>query len=404
MGDETVVYAVGDVHGRADLLERLLVKIRTDAAQRSQGHKVLVYLGDYVDRGLESRAVIESLLAQGGDGLERVFLKGNHEDAMLQFLDSTEIGSSWMGFGGDATLYSYGVDVFGTPPEGVERLDHIQEQLRANTPPEHVAFLEGLELYHQEGDYFFVHAGVRPGLGLGDQDANDMMWIRDEFLNSTANFGKVVVHGHSIKPQPVVRSNRIGIDTGAFATGVLTCLVLAGAEQSFIQTRHERCVLPLNGDGVWCELLDQSVASGRPALFLDRDGVVVEEVNYLHKAADVRLMPGISDLIAAANRAGSAVVVVTNQSGVGRGIYGWADFDAVQKQIAAELKEAGATWNAVYASPFPPGDYPMRKPNPGMLMAGAAAFGVDLRQSWILGDRATDMEAGLRAGVVAASL
>jgi len=156
---------------------------------------------------------------------------------------------------------------------------------------------------------------------------------------------------------------------------------------------------PLNGDGVWCELLDQSVASGRPALFLDRDGVVVEEVNYLHKAADVRLMPGISDLIAAANRAGSAVVVVTNQSGVGRGIYGWADFDAVQKQIAAELKEAGATWNAVYASPFPPGDYPMRKPNPGMLMAGAAAFGVDLRQSWILGDRATDMEAGLRAGV-----
>ena len=236
VGDETVVYAVGDVHGRADLLERLLVKIRTDAAQRSQGHKVLVYLGDYVDRGLESRAVIESLLAQGGDGLERVFLKGNHEDAMLQFLDSTEIGSSWMGFGGDATLYSYGVDVFGTPPEGVERLDHIQEQLRANTPPEHVAFLEGLELYHQEGDYFFVHAGVRPGLGLGDQDANDMMWIRDEFLNSTANFGKVVVHGHSIKPQPVVRSNRIGIDTGAFATGVLTCLVLAGAEQSFIQT------------------------------------------------------------------------------------------------------------------------------------------------------------------------
>lgn len=236
VGDETVVYAVGDVHGRADLLERLLVKIRTDAAQRSQGHKVLVYLGDYVDRGLESRAVIESLLAQGGDGLERVFLKGNHEDAMLQFLDSTEIGSSWMGFGGDATLYSYGVDVFGTPPEGVERLNHIQEQLRANTPPEHVAFLEGLELYHQEGDYFFVHAGVRPGLGLGDQDANDMMWIRDEFLNSTANFGKVVVHGHSIKPQPVVRSNRIGIDTGAFATGVLTCLVLAGAEQSFIQT------------------------------------------------------------------------------------------------------------------------------------------------------------------------
>jgi D-glycero-D-manno-heptose 1,7-bisphosphate phosphatase len=156
---------------------------------------------------------------------------------------------------------------------------------------------------------------------------------------------------------------------------------------------------PLNDDGVWCELSDQSVTSGRPALFLDRDGVVVEEVNYLHKVADVRLMPGISDLIASANRAGSAVVVVTNQSGVGRGLYGWADFDAVQKQIAAELGEAGACWNAVFASPFPPGDFPMRKPNPGMLLAGAAAFGVDLKQSWILGDRATDMEAGLRAGI-----
>jgi len=156
---------------------------------------------------------------------------------------------------------------------------------------------------------------------------------------------------------------------------------------------------PLNADGVWCEVLERSVASDKPVLFLDRDGVIVEEVNYLHRVEDVRLMPGIAELVLAANRAGSPVVVVTNQSGVGRGLYGWADFDAVQKQIAAELEQAGAYWNAVFASPFPPGDYPMRKPNPGMLLAGAAAFSADLAQSWILGDRATDMEAGSRAGL-----
>ncbi len=234
--DDTVVYAVGDVHGRVDLLERLLDKIRADAAERAEERKVLVYLGDYVDRGLESRQVIDSLISQSGDGFERVYLKGNHEDAMLRFLDSTDVGSSWMGFGGDATLYAYGVDVFGAPPEGVERMDHIQQQLIANIPDDHVAFLEGLELFHQEGDYFFVHAGVRPGLGLGGQDPNDMMWIRDEFLSSSEDFGTIIVHGHSIKAEPVVRANRIGIDTGAFATGILTCLVLVGTERAFIQT------------------------------------------------------------------------------------------------------------------------------------------------------------------------
>jgi serine/threonine protein phosphatase 1 len=236
VGDDVVVYAVGDVHGRVDLLDRLVGKIRADAAARPQERKVLVYLGDYVDRGLESRQVIDHLLDQHGDGLERVFLKGNHEDAMLRFLDSTDIGPSWMGFGGDATLYAYGVDVFGAPPEGVERMDHIQQQLRGKISESHVAFLEGLELFHQEGDYFFVHAGVRPGFDLGAQDPDDMMWIRDEFLSSSENFGKVIVHGHSIKTEPVVRANRIGIDTGAFATGVLTCLVLSGTEQTFLQT------------------------------------------------------------------------------------------------------------------------------------------------------------------------
>ncbi|MBT5432477.1 MAG: metallophosphoesterase family protein [Alphaproteobacteria bacterium] len=236
IGDDTVVYSVGDIHGRVELLERLHDKICADAAGRSETRKVLVYLGDYVDRGLESRQVIEHLLAQGGDDLERVFLKGNHEDAMLRFLDETGIGRSWMGFGGDATLYSYGVDVFGAPPDGVDRMDHIQAQLREKLPQEHIAFLESLTLYHQEGGFFFAHAGVKPGQPLHQQDPNDLMWIRDEFLDSRSEFGKVIVHGHTIQPQPMVRPNRIGIDTGAFASGVLTCLVLSGAEHSFIQT------------------------------------------------------------------------------------------------------------------------------------------------------------------------
>jgi serine/threonine protein phosphatase 1 len=233
---DCVIYAVGDIHGRVDLLDRLHGKIAEDAAARPQSRKLLIYLGDYVDRGLESRQVLDRLIDPPRDGLERILLKGNHEDAMLQFLDDTAIGVSWMGFGGDATLYSYGVDVFGTPPEGVERLDYIQQRLRNNMPDSHRDLLAGLRLWFTEGDYYFCHAGVRPGVALEAQNAQDLMWIRDEFLQHRKPFGKVVVHGHSIETQPVVAANRIGIDTGAFATGVLTALVLAGEERSFLAT------------------------------------------------------------------------------------------------------------------------------------------------------------------------
>ncbi len=234
--DDCVIYAIGDIHGRIDLLDRLHGKIAQDAAARPQPRKLIVYLGDYVDRGLESRQVLDRLLDPPQDGLERIMLKGNHEDAMLQFLDDTAIGASWMGFGGDATLYSYGVDVFGTPPEGMERLDYIQQRLRENMPDGHRDLLEALKLYYVEGDYYFCHAGVRPGVPLEAQKAEDLMWIRDEFLNNRKPHGKVVVHGHSIETEPVVTDNRIGIDTGAFATGVLTALVLSGRDRSFLAT------------------------------------------------------------------------------------------------------------------------------------------------------------------------
>lgn len=234
--DDSVIYAVGDIHGRVDLLDKLHGKIAADAAARPQPRKVVIYLGDYVDRGLESRQVLDRLLAPPDDGLERILLKGNHEDAMVQFLEDTAIGPSWMGFGGDATLYSYGVDVFGTPPEGMDRLDYIQQRLRESLPDRHRDLLFAMRLWHVEGDYFFCHAGVRPGVPLEIQKAQDLMWIRDEFLQHRKPYGKVVVHGHSIDPTPVVTANRIGIDTGAFATGVLTALVLAGRERSFLAT------------------------------------------------------------------------------------------------------------------------------------------------------------------------
>ena len=152
---------------------------------------------------------------------------------------------------------------------------------------------------------------------------------------------------------------------------------------------------PLDGDGLWRQIASPPLP-GRPCLFLDRDGVVVEDVGWLRRAEDVRLLPGIAALIAAANRAGVAVAVVTNQSGIGRGLFGWRQFDAVQRAIAAEL--APARWDAVLAAPFAPGEERMRKPAPGMLLAAAQALALDVAASWMLGDRASDMEAARRAG------
>ena len=157
---------------------------------------------------------------------------------------------------------------------------------------------------------------------------------------------------------------------------------------------------PLDDDGVWREIVPRPGATERaaPGLFLDRDGVVVEDVGWLRRARDARLLPGIAALIAAANRAGVPVAVVTNQSGIGRGLFGWGEFAAVQRAIAAALAREGARWDAVFAAPFPPGEQRMRKPAPGMLLAAAQALGLNIGASWMLGDRASDMEAAWRAG------
>ncbi len=233
------VYAIGDIHGRADLLARLHRAILADAAAvgsaAGAARRLVVYIGDYVDRGLQSREVIDLLLDSALPGFEAVHLKGNHEDMLLRFLDDPAAGPLWLANGGDATLASYGIGAWRRPLD-IDALGELSGRLARALPARHEAFLRGLVHAHEEGDYLFVHAGVRPGAPAAAQREEDMMWIRDDFLNSRADHGHVVVHGHSIHYEPEERPNRIGIDTGAFATGRLTCLVLEGATQRFIAT------------------------------------------------------------------------------------------------------------------------------------------------------------------------
>jgi serine/threonine protein phosphatase 1 len=229
------IYAIGDIHGRVDLLRQLHRLIHEDAYRRQAPRNVVVYLGDYVDRGDESRAVIDLLLDEPLPAFESVYLKGNHEESVLRFLEDTAVGPPWLFYGGGQTLASYGVRP-PAQPLSTSELVRAQRELADRLPARHRRFMVDLILSHEEGDYLFVHAGVRPGVPLDQQMAQDLMWIRDEFLHSDANFGKIVVHGHTIVARPDVQRNRIGIDTGAFASGHLTCLILEGSQLGFLQT------------------------------------------------------------------------------------------------------------------------------------------------------------------------
>ncbi|MDJ0947540.1 MAG: metallophosphoesterase family protein [Alphaproteobacteria bacterium] len=231
------IYAIGDIHGRMDLLADLHDQILKDAAQYADCTKTIVYIGDYVDRGLNSKEVIQTLIEQPLPGFECVYLKGNHEAILLDFVEDARAGAGWLKIGGLATLFSYRVALDEKLP-GAERLADAQDRFREKLPSEHLAFLKALRLHHTEGDYLFVHAGVRPRRPLDDQTEQDLLWIRDDFVQSKVDHGKIVVHGHSITWKPEIRPNRIGIDTGAFATGVLTCLALHGSEHEFIQAKR----------------------------------------------------------------------------------------------------------------------------------------------------------------------
>ncbi len=227
------IYAVGDIHGRADLLASLRTRINEDARTATGLESRIVFLGDYVDRGPCSREVLEILMRREGDGPAVTCLLGNHEAMLLQFLDDIEVGPEWLAYGGRETLLSYGANAPGeAPTEAVLR--RVQQDFLGKFPASHREFLSGLRRRIVSGDYFFVHAGVRPGVPLERQSETDLIWIREAFLESTEFHGKIIVHGHSYKHVPEVLPNRIGIDTGAYATGRLTCLVLEGQSRRFL--------------------------------------------------------------------------------------------------------------------------------------------------------------------------
>lgn len=230
----TRVYAIGDIHGRLDLLQSLQAQIKEDVQDGEISRHVLVYLGDYIDRGLDSPEVIDLIRNEPLPGFEIHLLLGNHEKLMIQFLTEEIDPSKWFRNGGRETLDSYGIKVPNLLEEG--DAEKLADQFRDAVPPEHLQFLRGLELSHREGDYLFVHAGLKPGVPVEDQDAADLIWIRDEFLDSDYDFGVRVVHGHTISEDPVERPNRVGIDTGAYRTERLTCAVLEETAVRFLQT------------------------------------------------------------------------------------------------------------------------------------------------------------------------
>ena len=229
-----VLIAVGDVHGRADLLRQLVA-----LSERRYGDRArFVFLGDYVDRGPDSRAVIDELLTLRRRRPGSVFLKGNHEQAMLDFLAEPEEGIAWLEWGGRETLASYGVtaELLGDHP--ADRPWEARDALAERMPDRHFAFLMRLGLTHREGEYLFVHAGLDPERPIEDQRERDLLWIRDAFTRGgKGRFpGLTVVHGHTPVAKPENKSWRVNVDTGAVWSGRLTALVLEDGKRSFVST------------------------------------------------------------------------------------------------------------------------------------------------------------------------
>jgi len=232
--NNTRVYCIGDIHGRDDLLADIHKAIQIDAADYF-GEKVVIYLGDYIDRGLHSKEVIDSLLAKPLSGFDSVYLRGNHEQVLLDFLNvDAGLAAEWFKFGGQATLLSYGVAMQGIPFG--DKLVQLQHDLADKIPVDHLSFYNYLQYSYEIGDYYFVHAGVKPKVALNKQPDLAKLWIRDEFLNSNYQYEKMIVHGHSVTNEPTILDNRIGIDTGAYASGKLSCLILEGDTKRFLST------------------------------------------------------------------------------------------------------------------------------------------------------------------------
>jgi len=241
------LYAIGDVHGCLSKLDTLLERIsediesaglikstfKNDSQPQETLTPTLVFLGDYVDRGPDSKGVLDRLIALKNEPTDTVFLKGNHESLMLDFLSDPDAMQHWLEWGGEETLESYGINkILGVSSED------LAAELSEKLPQSHLSFLKSLALTHSEGDYFFVHAGVRPGVELADQKEEDLLWIRKKFHNAPASSrpGKVIVHGHQPMKKPLDAGWRIAVDTGACWGGELTAVVLENHSRRFIST------------------------------------------------------------------------------------------------------------------------------------------------------------------------
>ena len=228
------VYAIGDVHGRLDLLDDLLSRIEADLERRPRAQTLLIFLGDLIDRGPASAEVVERVRTYRRDGVRTVFLSGNHEEVLLRLIrGESRFLRDWLTFGGTECARSYGIS-----SSALKRMDPDQAValLRSKIPDSHQRFLQGFVDTFRIGSYVFVHAGVRPGVPLSEQTQSDLRWIRGPFLDNNDDHGFVVVHGHTIVDGVDIRTNRIGIDTGAYRSGVLTAMGLEARERWFLQT------------------------------------------------------------------------------------------------------------------------------------------------------------------------
>jgi serine/threonine protein phosphatase 1 len=236
---------IGDIHGRLDLLDTLVTRLAGELNPgHAQGRARLLFLGDYIDRGPSSAGVLARLREIEELYPDTVFLRGNHEQVMLDLLSPPKdvdpqhthrMMQDWLRYGGQETLASYGVSarlIY------ANETAYLLEALRAAVQPKDIAFLQKTALKAESGDYFFAHAGVHPEKALDAQNAQDLLWIREPFLSHSKPLERVVVHGHSISPHVCFHPHRIGIDTGAYKSGCLTALVLRGYEQRLVQTAN----------------------------------------------------------------------------------------------------------------------------------------------------------------------
>jgi len=236
---DEVIYAVGDIHGRKDLLDKLMSSILADFAESKAQVSFplagrIVFLGDYIDRGPDSCGVISALLSLNTPGIDINCLKGNHEAVMLSVLENPSVFRNWLRHGGVETLISYGVTV--DPNAEPDALEVARQTFSKNFPEDHRIFLENLPSYHERAPLFFVHAGVDPEKPLNMQGDDDYLWIREAFLSSRKPLESIIVHGHTPQDEPSWDGRRIGLDTGAYFTNRLNSAKIHGKQVEFIST------------------------------------------------------------------------------------------------------------------------------------------------------------------------